>query len=447
MIDKTVSLNHIKPSIKQIKEKKADISEKKDHVELGSNKEQIPEGVHKKWLFMNYIAADCNLKELQEKNIDNQELVGSDENTHIVAMIDVGPDANPLTGTWTGARTFYLNQDSKEGEIKSPVIAEFGNHVNMSDPKILTDFIVDTMKKFPSDNVLLSLNDHGGGFTGALADDTDGDFMSVPQIKQALSDAEKQTGKKIDIIGFDACLMAETEVAHGLKDNASILLASEEIEYGMGWSNNEILESSKGMTDSITMLQEALKKKINVTPEEFARIVVKHSETKQHELPTFSATDLSGINKLTSAVNGLAEAIIQSGEKEEIRTAIKSSEHYGGEGKPYEDIYDLHHIADNISKSVKDEKLRKAAEEVKKTLSDTVIAYQSDKNQYPASRGLSIYAPVDGPSYGYSDLPFAKETQWSNAMTELGKDTSSVDVKTAGPKVPDFWPDGSVRKK
>lgn len=60
---------------------------------------------------------------------------------------------------------------------------------------------------------------------------------------------------------------------------------------------------------------------------------------------------------------------------------------------------------------------------------------------------MNIYAPVDGHSYSYSDLPFAKETQWSNAMTELGKDTSSVDVKTAGPKVPDFWPDGSVRKK
>lgn len=445
MIKKTGSLKHM--AIQKVKGKKIDGFQDKDQVELGS-KTQTPEGVHKKWLFMNFVAADCNLKELQEKNIDNQELVGSDENTHIVAMIDVGPEPNPLTGAWTGARTFYLNQDSTKGEIKSPVIAEFGNHVNMSDPKILTDFIVSTMKKFPADHTLLSLNDHGGGFTGALADDTDGDFMSLPQIKQALSDAEKETGKKIDIIGFDACLMAETEVAHGLKDNADILLASEEIEYGMGWSNNEILESSKGMTEAIDMLQSALKKKINVSPEEFARIVVKHSETKQHELPTFSATDLTGINKLTSALNDLAKAIIRSDEKEEIKKAIKSSEQYGGEGKPYEDLHDLNHLADNIGKAVKDENLRKASEEVKKVLSDTVIAYQSDKSQYPNSHGLSIYAPVDGkPAYGYNDVPFAKETEWGKAMTELGKGDPSADRDIARNEVPDFWPDGSVRKK
>lgn len=446
MIEKTGSLHQ--RVIQKAKGKKLDAFQEKDQVELGSTA-QIPEGVHKKWLFMNFIAADCNLKELQEMNIDNQELVGSDENTHIVAMIDVGPDPNPLTGAWSGARTFYLNQDSTKGELKSPVIEEFGNHVDMSDPKVLTDFIVKTMKKFPADHVLLSLNDHGGGFTGALADDTDGDFMSLPQMKQALSDAEKQTGKKIDIIGFDACLMAEAEVAHGLKDNVGILLASEEIEYGMGWSNNEILEMSKGVTDSIAMLQSALKQKINVTPQEFARIVVRHSETKQHELPTFSATDLTGIDKLTSVVNELAKAILQSDEKEEIKKAIKSSEHYGGEGKPYEDIRDLHHIAHNISKTVKDENLRKIAEEVKEALSNTVIAYQSDKSKYPDSRGLSIYAPVDsgsGPAYGYNDLPFAKETEWGKAMIELGKGSPSAEGDMDR-KVPDFWPDGSVRKK
>ncbi len=57
-----------------------------DRVELGTkdNTEAIKPA--KKWLFMNYIAADCNLKEPLTDIIDNQELVGSDKNTHIVAL-------------------------------------------------------------------------------------------------------------------------------------------------------------------------------------------------------------------------------------------------------------------------------------------------------------------------------------------------------------------------
>jgi len=207
-----------------------------DAVQLGSSDQKVDQGVHKKWLFMNYIAADCNLKEFQEANVTNQQLVGSDKNTHIVDMIDVGPEPNPMGGTWSGAKTFYVTKGSDDSKITSPVIEDHGNHVDMSNPATLTKFIVDTVKKFPADNVALILNDHGGGFTGAMADDSDGGFMSTPQLKQAIADAEKQTGKKLDIVGFDACLMAETEVAHALKDNAKILLASEESEGGPGWT-------------------------------------------------------------------------------------------------------------------------------------------------------------------------------------------------------------------
>jgi hypothetical protein len=78
----------------------------------------------------------------------------------------------------------------------------------MSDPATLTKFIVDTVKRFPAQHVALVLNDHGGGLTGAMSDETDGGFMSVPNLHKAISDAEKQTGKKLDIVGFDACLMA-----------------------------------------------------------------------------------------------------------------------------------------------------------------------------------------------------------------------------------------------
>lgn len=434
------------PPKKQEEKKLHDSPE--DKVELGS----VPLGEHKKWLFMNYIAADCNLIQYQVGNVNNQELVGSDKNTHIVDMIDMGHDADPdqEMHKWSGCKTFYITQDKDLREINSPMVEFHGNAFDMSNPKNLTKFIVDTMKKFPSDHVALILNDHGGGFTGALADDSDGDFMSLPKIGKALADAEEITGKKIDIVGFDACLMAETEVAHELKDNAKILLASEESEGGPGWTYNEMLDKSKVLNSALGQLQESLKQRIDVSPEEFAKIVVKGNEDYQQYIPTFSATDLTRMDSLTQATNEFAKAIIASDEKAAIKDAISGSENYGGGYEPYSNLHDLHHLADLVSKGVLDPKLKESAEGVKKALGEAVIANESDPVKYPNSKGLSIYAPVDagsGMGYKYNATRFAKESQWDEAMVEIGKvGKQEGEVKSVPPEIPDVWPDGSSRK-
>jgi len=452
-----------------------------DQVQLGTDRPEIPVGQHKKWLFMNFIAADCNLKEFQADNIDNQELVGSDANTHIVAMIDVGPEVKAegaieerpdVEGTevsegdkasgkpsiidWKGCRTYYVTQDSTPKKLNSPVVEEQGMDVNMSKPETLTKFIVDTMAKFPSDHVALVLNDHGAGFLGALADDTQGGFMSTPQIRQALADAEKITGKRIDILGFDACLMAQTEVAHEFKDVAHYLLASEETEGGPGWtysgmlkdtpkgtpSDNQALmdaiknvlaqkrktdgalQSNKAMPDSIKMLQNAMTKKIDVSPEEFCKIVVKVNEEHCKDIPTFSATDLTKVDDVTKASDELGKAILNTDNKTAVKDAIMKAENYGGwqQPKPYADMRDLHHIA-SLLEGIDDPKLKEAAKKVKKAIGEAVVANETDKSQYPNSKGLSVYAPTDKPGglgNKYEDLQFAKDTSWNEAMASLG---------------------------
>jgi hypothetical protein len=52
---------------------------------LGAIKQTFLKESTRSGFFMNYIGGDCNLKEFQALNIDNQELAGSDKNTHIVA--------------------------------------------------------------------------------------------------------------------------------------------------------------------------------------------------------------------------------------------------------------------------------------------------------------------------------------------------------------------------
>ena len=100
---------------------------------------------------MNYIAADCNLTKYQLGNIDQQEKVGSDANTHVVAYVDVG-NQHHTYGNWKDCRAYYVTKDNTPGKLKSEVVGEFGK-TDMSKPQTLTKFIVDAMGKFPADHV------------------------------------------------------------------------------------------------------------------------------------------------------------------------------------------------------------------------------------------------------------------------------------------------------
>jgi len=427
----------------KIKEEK-DIGAVKDQITLGGNDSSEAIKPHKKWLFINYVAADCNLTLYQMKNLDQQELVGSDENTHLVAYIDVGPSPNPMDHTWSNCRTYYITKDTDTSKLNSEVIAEHGR-VDMSNPETLKKFVVDAIKKFPADYVALILNDHGGGFTGAMTDDSDGGFMSVPQIKQALSEAEKETGKKIDILGFDACLMAQTEVAGELKDTAHYMTASEESEGGAGWTYNEML--GKSLAEAIKMTQESLRQKINVEPEDFAKLLVKVNEKHQNDIPTFSAVDLTKVDGLIKATDLLAQAILKTDDKKVVKDALSKAEHYGGWYSPYKDFHDEYHFCQLITKNTKDPALKKAALDVLKAIETAVIANESSPTSYPNSHGLSIYGPTSvgtsGVGYGYKNLEFAKTTQWDEAIEKIAREAGSLEENIADePKV---WPDGSPR--
>ena len=56
-----------------------------------------------------------------------------------------------------------------------------------------------------------------------------------------LATAHRVLGRKVDVVGMDACLMTMIEVAYQLRDHAQVLVGSEEIEPGPGWPHAAIL--------------------------------------------------------------------------------------------------------------------------------------------------------------------------------------------------------------
>ena len=109
----------------------------------------------------------------------------------------------------------------------------------MENPAELTEFIKWTKENYPADRYMLVLWDHGGGVpygygVDQLAHRTDAgdrEGLSVSEVANSV----KESGVKFDVVGFDACLMQDIEVATALEPYADYYLASEETEGGFGW--------------------------------------------------------------------------------------------------------------------------------------------------------------------------------------------------------------------
>lgn len=371
-----------------------------DRVTVG---EQAPE-TPKKWTIMVYSAADNDLKSFMVTDLDEAERVGSDNQTNVIAQCDQGSNG--------GAKRYLITQNNEKG-LNSPPVQSLGS-TNMSDPKQLASFIKWGMENYPAEHYMLIISDHGAGWKGAAQDYSHNGWMTMPQIEQGMREAREATGRKIDVVGFDACLMASAEVAHELKDEAEFLVASEEVEGGAGWPYNRVLNPTM-----ISSLQMALTSRMDLTPREVCEHVVRTAQGTQGDLPTMSATELSKVPALTQAVDGLAAAILTTDTNMGVLKGIAN------QTQGFTDYKDLYDFAERIQKSrdISDETLKAAADAVlKKT--DEAVVFEQHSSRFSGAHGLTIelsstFATSQERSDSYGDLKFAQDTRWAQAVERM----------------------------
>lgn len=108
----------------------------------------------------------------------------------------------------------------------------------MGQKETLADFLSWGVEAYPADRYILVLWDHGGGATGVCFDETDDyDSLTIHEVNDALYEYQQQNPDfHLDIVGFDACLMATYEMAAHMAGYADYMVASEELEPGIGWN-------------------------------------------------------------------------------------------------------------------------------------------------------------------------------------------------------------------
>ncbi|MCX7996031.1 MAG: clostripain-related cysteine peptidase, partial [candidate division WOR-3 bacterium] len=158
----------------------------------------------REWTVLVYMAADNSLSALADSDLIEMKAIGSNDNLAILVQVDK---------PYTGANRYYVGKDT---------LYNLGNlgTIDMCDWRTLKDFLEWGVMLLPAKRYFLILWDHGTGWTLAPrrtfgSDGSAGTEMSIANgdLNRALKSFHQATGKKFDIIGFDACNMQQIEIA------------------------------------------------------------------------------------------------------------------------------------------------------------------------------------------------------------------------------------------
>jgi hypothetical protein len=295
-----------------------------------------------------------------------------------------------------------------------------------------------------------------------------GEHLFLSEIDQALEEIRKQTNiEKFEIIGFDACLMAQLEVFSMLDVHARYAIASEETEPALGWAYTGFLnaltsnpdmsgvELSKSVIDSY--ISEDQRIVDPVAREDFAsqgsplaalfgvgRATPEQLTQQLGNGVTLSAVDLSMMPELTQAFNEFAYAL-QNEDQAIVASARTYARSYtsifGREVPP--SFIDLGHFVQLVAKESRNQDVQRTANNALASLGRTVIAEKHGQGK-KGSTGISIYfpnstlyrSPLAGPqSYTTIADKFSSISLWDDFLA-FHYHSRTFDLKAAPPIIP-----------
>lgn len=279
-----------------------------------------------------------------------------------------------------GAPTVGLQQESLE------LLGE----TNTGDPETLVDFALWAIENYPAEHYGLILWDHGGGWLMIGSDETDdADALTMTELSDALYQITETAGiDKFDVIGFDACLMAQLEVFQTLAPYAEYAIASEELIPGMGW-------------EYAGAFRQVVEHPSSTAPE-FGQAVVDayveyygdvYGDSDNYDLHVI---DLSQVDQVSAALDNFA-AVVEA-DPEDALSAIGNARNnarvFGGtdpESVDYFSSIDLVELMNYTIALSRNDDLSDAAQEVIDAVSQMVV--YGNYGGADGANGTSIYFP------------------------------------------------------
>ncbi len=279
-------------------------------------------------------SATRDLIEMQNAAVDT---------TKVQVVVCAGGAKKWQNDTVSASETAYYVLKSQGFEKEYSVSAK-----NMADSNTLADFLTWGVQNYPADRYSLILWDHGGGPLGGYGyDELAGKMMSLPAITDALDDSPFGKGKKLEVLGFDACLMGTAEIAYAFRDYADYFIASQEIEPGFGWDYS-FLANLIYCEDGDDYGKIVIDSYIDYCLKAFAAQPMQECDI------TLSCVDLSAVDAVITEINRLFTGVnsdITSGYFATVSRCRSNAKSFAKSSGTEYDLVDLMHLASLLRSS------------------------------------------------------------------------------------------------
>lgn len=404
---------------------------------------RLPE---KKWTALFYVAYDNNIgaSGMWEDELHFLELVGSDENLNLVALVDLHE---------VGDSSLFVIDEGSSREYPCSVISEsWGDELDMDDHYTLREFLLWGIEYFPAEHYNFHFDDHGGGWQGGMVDDnSNSSFIFATDFADVLDDARDAIGKKIDVVSFEACHMASFEFAWQIADTAQFFTGQETIAAA---------EDKDGYTVGQWLIDECwggLKSNPDWSAREFAEHQVtcfyevgpflfpQVGQTKPQCSDTMCTMDLGRIEGLKDSFDQLSQELYSSvtgarevlAERQLIAQVIGSNseppehntESFTGQrdflGGGYMHYYDLYDFVYRLSEHGDLLCNKTTATTFLELLDEMIVSSVHGENfligEHPDAHGVDIFLPYRNKQYNsnYDLILVSEETMWDDFLKEV----------------------------
>jgi hypothetical protein len=358
------------------------------------------------WTVLSYSIADTDLEPYMMADLGEMGTVDSSPALSVVALVDRadGYSDEAVLGVddWVGGKVLEL------ADSGATVLDNLGD-LNTGDPAVLADFIANGIRDFPADHYALIISDHGASWPGVGGDEsTDSDELSLAELDAGIGAGLVGAGiDKLDLLGFDACLMATYEVASALAPRADRLLASQELEPGHGWDYTalqSVVDRGGATVDDLGTALIAGFEAQATTEETVAEITLSFVD-----LTAMGAVD-EALTNFSGQLTDLAASISPT-----VGRSLASTLSFGTDPDPTQDSFmiDLAMLANKIG--AKDPSIGQAADALTAAI-DAAVIDRVDGEATRGATGLSIYFPPSADYFdpGYNELGL--DTGWSDFL-------------------------------
>lgn len=259
-------------------------------------------------------------------------------------------------------------------------VAATNEAANMGYGSTLADFLTYSYKNYPAENYSLIFWNHGGGpIYGYGLDEQFNDRLYLHELEWAMKNSPFKN-KKLEYVGFDACLMGTLETAQAFAPFANYFIASEELEPGTGWNyaflkTYNTATSTRQVTDAVLSYYEnSLKSKSNYY--------------------TLSCMDLTKLDTLIDATDKLFLEMtkdVLTGGFNAVAKARNNTKRFGVNSttklENSYDLVDLYHMAQMLGSDY-----QPLTQNLKKAINSVVVKNVSFTQN---ASGVSVYYPYD----------------------------------------------------